>query len=109
MMMSQTMTNIIASSNNSNNDDRNVDTNVDNTDDDDASHKVTFDIDLANPRSIDQEDINIFIGFLVVGAVVYVVIMAFAMAFRYFLMVPFEYGYLPFSGEQQLEMVANTA
>ena len=90
--MSQTMTNIIASSNNSNNDDRNVDTNVDNTDDDDASHKVTFDIDLANPRSIDQEDINIFIGFLVVGAVVYVVIMAFAMAFRYFLMVPFEYG-----------------
>ena len=90
--ISQTMTNIIASSNNSNNDDRNVDTNVDNTDDDDASHKVTFDIDLANPRSIDQEDINIFIGFLVVGAVVYVVIMAFAMAFRYFLMVPFEYG-----------------
>lgn len=90
--ISQTMTNIIASSNNSNNDDRNVDTNVDNTDDDDASHKVTFDIDLANPRSIDQEDINILIGFLVVGAVVYVVIMAFAMAFRYFLMVPFEYG-----------------
>ena len=87
--LSSTFTNIIS---HAENDDRNVDRTVEYTDDDGTSHKVTFDVDLADPVSVDQEDINILIGFLVVGAVIYVVIMAFALAFKYFLMIPFDYG-----------------
>ena len=87
--LSSTFTNIIS---HAENDDRNVDRTVEYTDDDGTSHKVTFDVELADPVSVDQEDINILIGFLVVGAVIYVVIMAFALAFKYFLMIPFDYG-----------------
>lgn len=87
--LSSTFTNIIS---HTENDDRNVDRTVEYTDDDGTSHKVTFDVDLADPVSVDQEDVNILIGFLVVGAVIYVVIMAFALAFKYFLMIPFDYG-----------------
>ena len=87
--LSSTFTNIIS---HTEDDDRNVDRTVEYTDDDGTSHKVTFDVDLADPVSVDQEDVNILIGFLVVGAVIYVVIMAFALAFKYFLMIPFDYG-----------------
>jgi uncharacterized membrane protein len=87
--LSSTFTNIIG---HTENDDRNVDRTVEYTDDDGTSHKVTFDVDLADPVSVDQEDVNFLIGFLVVGAVIYVVIMAFALAFKYFLMIPFDYG-----------------
>ena len=87
--LSSTFTNII---NHSNDDDRNVDKTIEYTDDDGTSHQVTFDVDLADPASIDQEDVNILIGLFAVGAVIYVVIMAFALAFKYFLMIPFEYG-----------------
>ena len=87
--LSSTFTNIIS---HTEDDDRNVDRTVEYTDDDGTSHKVTFDVDLADPVSVDQEDVNILIGFLVVGAVAYIVIMAFALAFKYFLMIPFDYG-----------------
>ena len=87
--LSSTFTNIIS---HTEDDDRNVDRTVEYTDDDGTSHKVTFDVDLADPVSVDQEDVNFLIGFLVVGAVIYVVIMAFALAFKYFLMIPFDYG-----------------
>ena len=86
---SSTFTNIISQKED---DDRNVDRTVEYTDDDGTSHKVTFDVDLTDPASIDQEDVNILIGLFVVGAVIYVVIMAFALAFKYFLMIPFDYG-----------------
>ena len=69
-----------------------IDTTVDYTDDDGTSHRVTFDVDLADPASVDKEDVNILIGFFIVGFVVYVIIMAFVLAFKYLLMTPFEYG-----------------
>ena len=87
--LSSTFTNIISQKED---DDRNVDRTVEYTDDDGTSHKVTFDVDLTDPASIDQEDVNILIGLFAVGAVIYVVIMAFALAFKYFLMIPFDYG-----------------
>ena len=66
------------------------------TDDEGESHNVTFDIDLADPASVDQDEVNFMIGtFLAVfaiGFVIYVIITVFALAFKYFLLTPFEYG-----------------
>ena len=76
----------------SSDEDRSNNSSITYTDDDGTSHKVTFDVDLTDPASIDQEDVNILIGLFAVGAVIYVVIMAFALAFKYFLMIPFDYG-----------------
>ena len=65
---------------------------VSDDDSDNDSQQVTFDLDLSDPNSVDKEDVNILIGFFIVGFVVYVIITAFALAFKYFLMTPFEYG-----------------
>ena len=62
------------------------------TDEDGTSHQVTFDIDLADPTSIDQDEVNLFIAIFIVGVVIYVIITVFALAFKYLLMIPFEYG-----------------
>ncbi|MCR4731460.1 MAG: DUF975 family protein [Saccharofermentans sp.] len=87
--ITSTFSNIIE---NRKDDNSKIDTTVDYTDDDGTSHQVTFDVDLADPASIDKEDVNILIGFFIVGFVVYVIIMAFVLAFKYLLMTPFEYG-----------------
>ena len=68
------------------------DSSVIDRDDDDASHPVTFDIDIADPGSIDQDEVNLFLGILALGTIIYIVITIFALAFKYFLMIPFEYG-----------------
>ena len=62
------------------------------TDEDGTSHQVTFDLDLSDPASVDHDLVNFIIGMLIVGTVIYIVIMVFAMAFKYLLMKPFEYG-----------------
>ena len=65
---------------------------VSDDDSDNDSHQVTFDLDLSDPNSVDQDDVNMFIGIVVVGTIIYIIITAFALAFKYFLMTPFEYG-----------------
>lgn len=66
------------------------------TDEDGDSHEVTFDIDLTDPASVDQDQVNFAIGtflaIVAIGFVIYVIISIFALAFKYFLLTPFEYG-----------------
>ena len=66
------------------------------TDDEGESHEVTFDIDLADPASVDQDEVNFLVGtflaVLAIGFVIYVIISIFVLAFKYFLLIPFEYG-----------------
>ena len=66
------------------------------TEDDGTSHQVTFDIDLADPNSADPDDVNFFVGsmiaILIIGTIIYLIITIFALAFKYFLLTPFEYG-----------------
>ena len=86
---STTFTNII---NSSRDNDSSSDRTVTVTDEDGTSHQVTFDIDLADPASVDQDEVNLFIGIFIAGVIIYVIITVFALAFKYFLMIPFEYG-----------------
>ena len=66
------------------------------TDDEGESHEVTFDIDLADPASVDQDEVNFLVGtflaVLAIGFVIYVIISIFVLAFKYVLLIPFEYG-----------------
>ena len=86
--VSSTFSNIINSAQNGSS----TESSVTETEDEDASQPVTFDIDLADPASADPELVNFMIGVVVVGTVIYIIITAFALAFKYFLMTPFEYG-----------------
>ena len=86
--VSSTFSNIINSAQNGSS----TESSVTETEDEDASQPVTFDIDLADPASADPELVSFMIGVVVVGTVIYIIITAFALAFKYFLMTPFEYG-----------------
>ena len=86
---STTMTNLI---HNSSDDNSSSDRTVTVTDEDGTSHQVTFDVDIADPASIDEDEVNLFIAIFIVGTIIYAIIMVFAMAFKYFLLKPFEYG-----------------
>ena len=86
---STTFTNIIHSARDN---DSSSDRTITVADEDGTSHQVTFDIDLADPASVDQDEINLFLGILIVGTVIYLIITVFALAFKYLLMIPFEYG-----------------
>ena len=83
------MTNLI---HNSSDDNSSSDRTVTVTDEDGTSHQVTFDVDIADPASIDEDEVNLFIAIFIVGTIIYAIIMVFAMAFKYFLLKPFEYG-----------------
>ena len=66
------------------------------TDDQGDSHDVTFDLDLSDPASVDQDEVNFVVStvlaILAIGFVIYLVITVFALAFKYLLLTPFEYG-----------------
>ena len=66
------------------------------TDDQGDSHNVTFDLDLSDPASVDQDEVNFVVSavlaILAIGFVIYLVITVFALAFKYLLLTPFEYG-----------------
>ena len=66
------------------------------TDENGESHQVTFDLNNADPNSADPDQVNLAIGALLavlaVGFVVSLIITAFALAFKYLLLTPFEYG-----------------
>ena len=66
------------------------------TDDQGDSHNVTFDLDLSDPASVDQDEVNFIVStvlaILAIGFVIYLVITVFALAFKYLLLTPFEYG-----------------
>ena len=66
------------------------------TDDQGDSHNVTFDLDLSDPTSVDQDEVNFVVSavlaILAIGFVIYLVITVFALAFKYLLLTPFEYG-----------------
>lgn len=66
------------------------------TDDQGDSHNVTFDLDLSDPASVDQDEVKFVVStvlaILAIGFVIYLVITVFAMAFKYLLLTPFEYG-----------------
>ena len=66
------------------------------TDDQGDSHDVTFDLDLSDPASVDQDEVKFVVStvlaILAIGFVIYLVITVFALAFKYLLLTPFEYG-----------------
>ena len=66
------------------------------TDDQGDSHNVTFDLDLSDPASVDQDEVKFVVStvlaILAIGFVIYLVITVFALAFKYLLLTPFEYG-----------------
>ena len=66
------------------------------TDDQGDSHNVTFDLDLSDPTSVDQDEVKFVVStvlaILAIGFVIYLVITVFALAFKYLLLTPFEYG-----------------
>ena len=86
--VSSTFSNIINSAQNGSS----TESSVTETEDEDVSQPVTFDIDLADPASTDPELVNFMIGVVIVGTVIYIIITAFSLAFKYLLMTPFEYG-----------------